>query len=99
MLSEDKNIDKSVGQGDPQSLFGFNISAAPLNHYLATFLEVPRFKIYCNLTAFKGDDIDGIIITLHKIIEYRKVSGMTLNLTKCEIMTINCNEKEVQLTH
>ena len=107
MLSEDKNLDKGVGQGDPKSSFGFNIAAAPLNHYLATSPDVPRFKAYNievgpvffaddNLTVFQGNEIDGIIRTLHKIIEYRKVSGMTLNLSKCEIMTINCDENEVQ---
>ena len=107
MLSEDKNLDKGVGQGDPKSSFGFNLSAAPLNHYLATSPDVPRFKAYNievgpvffaddNLTVFQGNEIDGIIRTLHKIIEYRKVSGMTLNLSKCEIMTINCDENEVQ---
>ena len=107
MLSEDKKVDKGMGQGDPKSSYGFNLSAAPLNHYLSNAQEVPRFEVYGNeigpvffaddnLTSFKGDMIQQIIDTIHTFEEYRKVSGMTLNLTKCEIMTINCNEADIQ---
>ena len=46
MLSEDKKLDKGMGQGDPKSSYGFNLSAAPLNHYLSNAQEVPRFEVY-----------------------------------------------------
>ena len=107
MLSEDKNIMKGMGQGDPKSSGGFNLAAAPLNHFIAKSPTVDRFSIYGtdiepvsfaddNLTFLKGDNIDNIIQTLNKIGEYRQVSGMTLNLSKCEILTVNCDEAEVQ---
>ena len=106
MLSEDKNLMKGMGQGDPKSSGGFNLAAAPLNHFIAKSPTVDRFSIYGtdiepvsfaddNLTFLKGDNIDNIIQTLNKIGEYRQVSGMTLNLSKCEILTVNCVEAEV----
>ena len=41
MLSDDKTLDKGMSQGDPKSSYGFNLSAAPLNHYLSNAQEVP----------------------------------------------------------
>ena len=39
--------------------------------------------------------IDQIIAMLHKIREFRNVSGLFLNLPKCEILAINCNPDDV----
>ena len=107
MLSDDHPLDKGTGQGDPKSGSGYNLSVAPLNHYLAKSPDVPRFEargmefgpvLFAddNGSLFKGDDIDGILATLRKIEEYRRVSGLTLNLSKCEILAINCNEDDIQ---
>ena len=104
--SEDHDLLAGSGQGDPKSSGAYNISAAPLNHYLAKSPEVPRFKVngieitpvfYADdeLTLLQGDKIDEILMVLRKIEQYRLVSGLFLNLPKCEIMAINCNEAEV----
>ena len=68
MLSEDKNLRKGMGQGDPKSSGGFNLAAAPLNHFIAKSPTVDRFSIYGtdiepvsfaddNLAFLKGDNI------------------------------------------
>ena len=36
-----------------------------------------------------------IILMLQRISEYYKVSGLKLNLSKCEILPINCNEQQI----
>ena len=105
-LSGDYKVQKGTGQGDPKSSFGYNISAAPLNHYLANSTEVPRYKIQEQdispvffaddaMLLLNGDRIDEIILMLQKISEYYKVSGLKLNLSKCEILPINCNEEQI----
>ena len=105
-LSGDYKVQKGTGQGDPKSSFGFNISSAPLNHYLSNSQEVPRYKIQEQETPpvyfaddamliLNGDKIDEIIMMLQKISEYYKVSGLKLNLSKCEILPINCNEQQI----
>ena len=105
-LSDDQQILKGTGQGDPKSSFGYNVSSAPLNHYLAASPTVPRYTVGNEeappvffaddaLLQLLGDRIDEIINMLQKISEYYQVSGLQLNLTKCEILTINCNEEDV----
>ena len=107
LLSDEHNLDKGTGQGDPKSSGSYNISVAPLNHYLATSPDVPRFEargmefgpvLFADDmgTLFKGTEIDRIIATLMKIADFRKVSGHILNLIKCEILAINCNEEDIQ---
>ena len=105
-LSEDIPLLKGTSQGNPKSSFGFNISSAPLNHYLAESPVVPRFQ-YGNeqispvffaddaMLALRGDQIQRILETLNKIEEYYRVSGLKLNLKKCEILTINCNNDDI----
>ena len=106
-LSDDVQLLKGTAQGDPKSSFGFNASSAPLNHYLATSQEVPRFQHGENqitpiffaddaMLPLKGDQIQDILNTLKKIAEYYKVSGLKLNLKKCEILAINCNEADIE---
>ena len=105
-LSDDQQILKGTGQGDPKSSFGYNVSSAPLNHYLAESPAVPRYKISNEeappvffaddaMLQLQGDRINEIIVMLQKISEFYQVSGLQLNLTKCEILTVNCNEDEV----
>ena len=107
MLSDDHVLGSGVGQGDPKSSFGYNLSAAPLNYYLSNSPDVPRFVVYDTeigpvyfaddeLTLLKGDEIDLILSALQKIADYRRVSGLQLNLKKCEILTINCDENDIQ---
>ena len=104
--SEEHELLAGTGQGDPKSSFAFNLAAAPLNHYLAKSPDVPRYEVegvgttpifYADdaLTLLKGDMIDQIIVMLHKIREFRNVSGLFLNLLKCEILAINCNPDDV----
>ena len=42
MLSDDKKLLKGMGQGDPKSSYGFNLSAAPLNHNMEWSPDVTR---------------------------------------------------------
>ena len=105
--SEDIQLLNGTAQGDNKSSFAFNLSAAPLNHYLAEAEEVPRYNIdettQASPTFFADDDLlllDGeqigaIIDMLMKIMQFKLVSGLSLNLRKCEIMAINCDEQEV----
>ena len=55
-LSEDHDVQKGTGQGDPKSSYGFNISSAPLNHYLASSSAVPRFEHEEVDNVFFADD-------------------------------------------
>ena len=106
MMSDDHELKAGTGQGDPKSSFAFNLSAAPLNHYLAKSPEVPRYEIddtgsspvfYADddLTLLQGDMIEQVLGMLRKIQQFRQVSGLFLNLPKCEIMAINCNEADI----
>ena len=105
--SQDYNLLTGSGQGDPKSSFAFNLGVVPLNHYLASSPDVPRYKIGNqgvepisfaddNLLLLDGDKVDDIIRTVEKIKTYRKVSGLSLNPPKCEFLAINCNPIETQ---
>ena len=106
-LSDDHPLNKGTGQGDPKSSSGYNLSAAPLNHYLANAVEVPRFKhqgedvppvFFADdaLLLLQGDQIDAILDLLRKIADYYYVSGLKLNISKCEILPIGCNELDIE---
>ena len=43
-----------------------------------------------------GENIPAIMRVLEKVAQYEGVSGLKLNLTKCEFIAVNCNEGEVQ---
>ena len=45
-----------------------------------------------NAMMLKGNSSDAIINVLDKISVYEMVSGLQLNLTKCEFLAINCDE-------
>ena len=105
-MSEDHPILKGTGQGDPKSSFGFNLAAAPLNHFLCSSPNVPRFRqrndeippvFFADdaMLILKGDQIDLIIQVLQKIAQYYLVSGLKLNLGKCEVLPINCQEDDI----
>ena len=107
ILSDDTPIQKGVGQGDPKSAQSYNLAATILNHYLAKSPEVPRFKVENmeipaiffaddELNLFTGTEINAIVATLKKISQFRKVSGLTLNLSKCEFLAINVSEADIQ---
>ena len=106
-VSEDMPIDAGTGQGDPKSAGAFNISVAPLNHYLCQSPDVPRYNINQEiLPVFFADDdlllldasnINTIVELINKITSYKFVSGLTLNPTKCSFLAINCNHQDVQL--
>ena len=40
----------------------------------------------------KGDNIDAILDVLDKIAAYEMVSGLQLNLSKCEFLAVNCDD-------
>ena len=105
-LSQDHPVLKGTGQGDPKSSFGFNLSAAPLNHFLSTSNTVPRFKqrnedvppVYFAddaMLLLQGDQIDHIIATIQKISQYYLVAGLKLNISKCELLPVNCREEDI----
>ena len=52
----------------------------------------PVFYADDELTLLQGDKTDEILTVLRKIEQCCLVSGLFLNLPKCEIMAINCNE-------
>ena len=77
-----------------------------MNEYLSKSPEVPVYEVAHQqinpvyfaddmLMMLKGDQIEGIKHTLEKIAEFQKVSGLKLNLKKCEVMAVNCNEREI----
>ena len=47
------------------------------------------------MLPLKRDQIQAILNTLKKIAEYYKISGLKLNLRKCEILAINCNNADI----
>ena len=42
-ISQDYDVKSGTEQGDQKSAFAFNVTAAPLNHFLAFSDEVPRY--------------------------------------------------------
>ena len=89
------------------SCFTFNLVVVPLNHYLATSTDVPRYEINGvgvepvmfaddNLMLLQGDKIELILQMLVKIGQYRFVAGLILNLVKCEIMALNCHAPDIE---
>ena len=105
-LSEKHKLERGTGQGDPKSAFAYNLCVSPMNEVLSKSPEVPRFKVgdeeinpvYFaddNATMFKGDDVRAVINVLIKIASFEEVSGLKLNLTKCEFIAINCDEGDI----
>ena len=105
-VSEEYKLERGTGQGDPKSCYLYNLAVLPMNEYLTKSDEVPRYEVDNQqispvyfaddmLMLLKGDQIEGIKQTLRKIAEFEKVSGLKLNLKKCEIMAVNCNEREI----
>lgn len=105
-MSQDHPILKGTGQGDPKSSFGFNLAAAPLNHFLSSSPSVPRFQqrnveippvFFADdaMLILQGDQINLIIQVLQKIADYYLVSGLKLNFGKCEVLPVNCREDDI----
>ena len=105
-LSEEFKLERGTGQGDPKSCYMYNLAVLPMNEYLSKSPEVPVYEVAHQrinpvyfaddmLMMLKGDQINGIKHTLEKIAEFQKVSGLKLNLKKCEVMAVNCNEREI----
>ena len=102
-MSRSYTLDKGTGQGDPKSAYIFNLCVTPLNEFLSKSMDVPRFEVNGtqippgyfaddNAMMLKGNSSDAIINVLDKISVYEMVSGLQLNLTKCEFLAINCDE-------
>ena len=75
--------------------------------YLAKSPEVPRFKVENmeipviffaddELDLFTETEITAMVDTLKKISQFRKVSALTLNLSKCEFLAIKFSEVDNQ---
>ena len=107
MISEQVEIQRGTGQGDPISSGTFNLAITPLDYYLATSTWVPRISLnrqefppvsYADdkVLVLKGDNLQSILDTVQKVADYEKVAGLRLNLSKCEVMTANCNPDTVQ---
>ena len=87
--SEDENLLAGSGQGDPKSAGLFNIAVAPLNHLLASHPAIlrdaaPVFFADDDLLPLDGSNIEAILDLIEKIKEYEMVSGLRLNIGKCE---------------
>ena len=100
------DLERGTGQGDPSSSFLFNLAVTPLNHFLSNSVIVPRIKfgnIEVPPVSFADDNnlpLDGtqpqmIKDTLDKIIEFEQVSGLRLNMSKCEVMAVKCDQNIV----
>ena len=109
-ISGDYKLEKGTGQGDPKSCYCYNTAVAPLNEYLSNSPEVPKYKVgrteigsvYFaddNGLILSGENIQEIISVLQKIAAYREVSGLRLNLAKCEFIAINCTPKSHRYGH
>ena len=105
-LSDDFELNRGTGQGDPKSSFCFNLCITPLNIYLSKSPEVPRYRIgeveispvYFaddNACILDGADSQPILRTVEKIQAFKQVSGLDLNLTKCEFMAVNCPQNTI----
>ena len=105
-LSNDFDLNRGTGQGDPKSSFCFNMCITPLNIYLSKSPDVPRYKIgevEIGPAYFADDNacpLDGsnpmpILRTVEKIQAYKDVSGLQLNLTKCEFLAVNCPQNTI----
>ena len=106
-ISGDYKLEKRTGQGDQKSCYCYNAAVAPLNEYLSNSPEVLKWKVgrteigsvYFaddNGLILSCENIQEIISVLEKIATYREVSGLRLNLTKCEFIAINCDEGVLQ---
>ena len=105
-LSEDVALNRGTGQGDPKSSGCFNLCITPLNIYLSKSPDVPRFRagaveispVYFaddNALLLDGNNTQGIISTVNKTSQYEDVSGLKLNLSKCEFLAINCPQQTI----
>ena len=105
-LSDECELQKGTGQGDPKSSYLYNLAVTPLIEYLVNSPEVPRFEIgeksmppSCfaddNITMLKGDNADVIIQVMEKVAEFERVSGLKLNFSKCEFLAVNCGDNIV----
>ena len=105
-LSDEVLVERGTGQGDPISSFAFNLSVTPLNLALAELSSIPRVRVRGMEVppVFFADDMSvlllghllaAILATIQKIKDYRKVSGLTLNPAKCEILPINCTDEVI----
>ena len=102
-MSRSFPLDKGTGQGDPKSAYIFNLCVTPLNEFLSKSVDVPRYEVNGtqippvffaddNAMMLKADNVDTIISVLDKISAYEMVSGLQLNLSKCEFLAVNCDE-------
>ena len=105
-MSGDHELNRGTGQGDPKSSGGFNLCITPLNVYLSKSPAVPRFKandveiqpvFFADDKAlfFDGESTQGIMDTVTKITQYEDVSGLKLNLSKCEFIAVNCPQATI----
>ena len=104
--SEQINLERGTGQGDPSSSFLFNLAVTPLNHFLSNSPVVPRISFGNvevppvsfaddNDLPLDGNELQKIKDTIRKITEYERVSGLKLNMNKCEVMAVNCDQVTV----
>merc|ERR1712155_73176 len=103
MLSRQVRLERGTGQGDPMSSFLFNLAATPLNIFLSESPAVPRLRVNGrsiapvyfaddNAILLSGTQLAPIMETIDKIIDFEKVAGLKLNLKKCDVMAVNCEQ-------
>ena len=106
-LSDEVQVERGTGQGDPVSSFAFNLSVTPLNLALAALPAIPRVRVRGmevspvffaddNSILLMGHSLPEILATIQKIKDYEKVSGLKLNPSKCEILPINCSDEVIE---
>ena len=101
-VSEQVVIERGTGQGDPISTGTFNLAITPLDYFLSNDPGIPRLQLnginfppvsYADdkILLLKGENLRPLLDTIQKIVDYGAVSGLRLNLAKCEVMTAHCN--------
>ena len=96
------NVENGTGQGDPKSSYAFNLAVNPKNYLLEFGADIPRLELFGtpiptssfaddDLILLNGTDAQAIVRAINKINSFYHVSGLRLNLSKCELMSINCD--------
>ena len=72
------------------------VSISYVPRFKADEVEIqPVFFADDKALLFDGESTQGIIDTVDKITQYEDISGLKLNLSKCEFIAVNCPQATV----
>lgn len=80
---------RGVHQGDPLAPAGFCIGTSKLVHSLSS-----RLNAWYLDDGTNGDKFKTIMEDIELIKDFREVSGLSLNPSKCEVLFINATKKQ-----